>query len=380
MKMQVQKYLEDNGLQALVDEFNMVVTDYPDRVVLNYNQIDSPRFHPICDECRALILRKDTWEVMARSFDRFYNVGEGESWKDFPVEKARIDEKLDGSLISVYYDGEWQASTRKMAFAEGGTAFGITFRQIFDKAVKNTRLMWYLDQQENKNFTYVFELTSPMNRVVTPYEDTSVTLIGIRNNYNGYEIGKRALDYVSEQTDIARPKVFECDSIEDLQKQAADLNVMDEGFVLVVEQDGTFRRLKCKNPKYVAIAHMRDNGSISPRRILTLIVANEYKEYLGYFPEDEKYFDYVKDIYDESLARILKIWDVTKDKESQKEFALVVQEHSKYSYEQGILFKLRKDKQPLQEVIKGTDPKKLAKSLRLKEKFAKKFGVESEED
>lgn len=380
MKMEVQKYLEANGLQALVDEFNMVVTDYPDRVVLNYNQIDSPKFNPICDECRALILRKDTWEVMARSFNRFYNVGEGEVWKEFPIEKARIDEKLDGSLISVYFDGEWQASTRKMAFAEGGTAFGINFRQIFDKAVENTKLMSYLDEQENKNFTYIFELTSPLNRIVTPYDETSVTLIGIRNNLNGYEVGKKALDYVAEQTEVARPKVFECESIEDLQRQAAELNVMDEGFVLVVEQDGTFSRLKCKNPKYVAIAHMRDNGSISPRRILALVVTNEHGEYLGYFPEDKKYFDFVEKVYNETITRITELWNVAKDIESQKDFAITVQKQSKYSHEQGILFKLRKTNQPLSDIIKSSDPKKLAKSLHLKEKFAKEFGLKGEED
>ena len=57
MKMNVQKYLEENGLKKLQEEFKIVVTDYPDRVVLNYDQIDSPRFNPICDECRGLILR-----------------------------------------------------------------------------------------------------------------------------------------------------------------------------------------------------------------------------------------------------------------------------------------------------------------------------------
>ena len=94
--MNVQKYLKEYGLDKLVEEFSIIVTDYPDRVVLNYNQIDSPRFHPVVDECRALILRKGTWEVMARSFDRFYNVGEGEAWKDFDFSYARFDEKLDG--------------------------------------------------------------------------------------------------------------------------------------------------------------------------------------------------------------------------------------------------------------------------------------------
>jgi len=71
--MQVQKYLKEHGLEKLKSEFSIVVTDYPDFVVLNYNQITSPRFNPIVDECRALILEKGTWKVLCRSFDRFYN-------------------------------------------------------------------------------------------------------------------------------------------------------------------------------------------------------------------------------------------------------------------------------------------------------------------
>jgi hypothetical protein len=375
MKMKVQEYLEANGLQALVDEFNIVVTDYPDRVVLNYNQIDSPRFNPICDECRALILQKDTWDVLARSFDRFYNVGEGEDWKDFPIQEARIDEKLDGSLLSLYNDGEkWCVSTRKMAFAEGGTAFGLTFAELFNEATQGTTINGYIATQK-KGHTYVFELTSPMNRIVTRYDDTSITLIGIRSNEDGYEVGKEGLDRRAFDMGVARPKVFKGESIEDLQEQAAALNVMDEGFVFVVEtDDGSFRRLKCKNPKYVAIAHLRDNGSISPRRIMTLVMANEHAEYLGYFPEDTKYFDFVEEIYLDSITRIANLWKEVKDIESQKDFALTIQKKAEYKYETGVLFQLRKDKtKEISDIIKDIDPKKLTKSLQLKEKFGKMF-------
>jgi len=80
--LNVQEYLIKNGLQKLQDEFHIEVKEYPDRVTLNYSQIDSPKFNPICDECRGLILRKGTWEVMAMSFVRFYNFAEGIEEKD----------------------------------------------------------------------------------------------------------------------------------------------------------------------------------------------------------------------------------------------------------------------------------------------------------
>lgn len=378
--MLVQQYLEDNGLDKLVEEFKIVVTDYHDRVVLNYNQIESPRFNPICDECRALILEKGTWKVLARSFDRFYNFGEGEGWKDFPVSSSRVDEKLDGTLISVYYDqDEWSVATRKMAFAEGLTAFGINFRDLFDRAVENTNVMKWLETAD-KYITYVFELTSPMNRIVTPYEDTSVSLIAARHNVTGDELGTSYLDNIASGMKVNRPKKFTSDTIETLLEMASGLNAMDEGFVLVHEQDGSFRRMKCKNPKYVAIAHLRENGGLSPRRILALIMSNDYEEYLGYFPEDRSYFEFVKEIYDESVKNISDIWEQTKDIESQKDFALTIQGKVKYQYELGVLFKMRKKELSVLEVLKDTDPKKLSLSLSLKGKFAQKFGVNTEEE
>ena len=75
--MKVIEYIKQHGLESLNTDFGIKINEYDDIVVLNYNQIESPKFHPICDECRALILEKGTWKVLARSFTRFFNVGEG---------------------------------------------------------------------------------------------------------------------------------------------------------------------------------------------------------------------------------------------------------------------------------------------------------------
>ena len=157
--LEVQKYLKENWLEKLKEEFGIVVTQYEDRVVLNYNQIESPRFIKLVDECRGLILKKDTWEVMAMSFVRFYNLGEGSDPKDgldvqrissnktddchlfreFNIANTIIQEKLDGSIISLYWDNnDWCVSTRKLAFAEGQTNLGRSFKEVFWDAASKT--------------------------------------------------------------------------------------------------------------------------------------------------------------------------------------------------------------------------------------------------
>ena len=71
--MQVQKYLKEFGIEALKQEFGIKVKEYEEGLcVLNYDQINSPKSHPIVKECRSLILDKE-FNVVSRSMDRFFN-------------------------------------------------------------------------------------------------------------------------------------------------------------------------------------------------------------------------------------------------------------------------------------------------------------------
>ena len=383
--MNVQKYLEENSIEKLQQELFIVVTDYPDRVVLNYNQIESPRFDPICDECRALILRKGTWEVMARSFQRFYNVGEDPNTKNFLVSQARIEQKIDGSLMSVYWDGTtWCVSTRKKAFAEGTTVFGRRFADVFQEAASKTSLWTFLDENTvYQRFTWVFELVSPETRVVTPYPEPHISLITVRDNVTGNELTGRELDNYAKLMHVDRPLSYKFTTLEETIEAANKLAAMDEGFVLVEETPGLPHwRLKCKNGKHLAIAHMRENGNISPKRILKLVMENEVEEYLSYFECDKPYFDLVQEKWNDSVKRIEGLFAQYNPLESQKEFALSIIPKTVYDFEKGVLFEMRKGK-PMQAIFKAmgeTAPRKLADSMSLKEAIAKKFKVVIDEE
>ena len=402
--MEVQKYLKEHGIQKLQDEFAIMVTTYPDRVVLNYNQIESPRFHPICDECRALILRKDTWEVMARSFDRFYNWGESIGDNSPPVGTQRIaafgedqvykffdlydktisvQEKVDGSLISIYNDGEkWCASTRKMAFAEGQTTFGRTFAEIFWAIANQHDLIRKLEVGGCKDYTMVFELTGPENRVVTPYAEPNITLIGGRlNKEDMRELFSYELDDTAQQWGINRPKTYTVHNAEELITLVESFPSMEEGVVLVIQSaNGSHWRVKCKNPKFVAIAHMRENGNISPKRILTLIMENDHFEYLKYFPEDERYFRFVEGEYLSTINRMKSVYREVIGIADQKTFALTMMPKMVYSFEKGILFAIRKNGGTIEQELLDIGAKKISQSMGLRGKFAKMFGIETEEE
>ena len=383
--MKVQEYLKANGLKKLQDELKIEVREYPDRCVFNYSQIDSDKHNPIVQECRALILEKETWKVIARSFDKFLNIFEDENTKDFPISKARIEEKRDGSLCNVFfYNNQWNVATRSMCYAEGTLPIGLTFRQLFDKAVEKTSLWVTLDEiPGSKNITWIFELTSPLNRVVTPYLETSITLIGARNIITDKELKGEYLDAIAKIIHVNRPKSFQFTTLEETLEFLKTLKNLDEGFVMTYESEDKFWRLKCKSEKYLAIAHLRNNGVLSAKRVLTLVVKNEQAEYLQYFDCDRPYFDYVENIWKNILNNITTLYEKYGGLESQKEFALTIIPLCKNDWEKGILFEMRKRNITLSKVVREMDVQacnRLAKAINLKGKLSKEFGVIVEDD
>jgi hypothetical protein len=192
--MLVQDFLREHeglsGLVALKEEFGISYSEkYDDIVVLNYSQIDSQahKHNPLVKECRGLILEKNSWRTLARSFDRFFNYGECPDADKYDITKAHVLEKLDGSLItSFWYRDQWNFATRKMAYAEGLTVTNVSFRQVIDKAF-DISVFNKLDDHYKEQYCFIFELTSPETRVVKRYPNYRLTLIGMRNKIDGTE-------------------------------------------------------------------------------------------------------------------------------------------------------------------------------------------------
>ncbi len=122
--METISFIQEHGLDALKEELGIKIKPYEDFgiVVLNYSQIDSPKTHPVVMECRGLILDSETFQPLCRTFKRFFNFGEApETYVDFLIENSVAYDKLDGSLIKIWYHPKtdrWYCGTRGTAFAE----------------------------------------------------------------------------------------------------------------------------------------------------------------------------------------------------------------------------------------------------------------------
>ena len=323
--MQVIEFIKQNGLQALTEQFAISVKETDDLLMLNYNQIDSPKTHPIVQECRSLILEAGTLKVVSRSFDRFFNYGEALNvMPEIDWNRAVAYEKVDGSLIKIYcHNGHWYISTNGMVYGDSDCmGYGVTFKELVWKALickDDKDFQMKCNMFLSEGFTYIMELTSVENRVVKRYEGYKLHFLACRSNFSGNYIESEKIQALAFGANEI--KEYRFDTPEDCLRTARELKDLDEGYV--VYQDGV-PIAKIKSPAYVAVHHIRGEG-LNAKRIMQLVLVNEQDEYISYFPEDAEVFKpYVlaKSLLDHHMV---SVYDAIKDIEDQKEFAVKAQ-------------------------------------------------------
>src|SRR5690606_7483689 len=140
---------------------------------------------------------------------------------------------------------------------------------------------------------YVFEVVSPETRIVTPYPNYKAYLLTVKNNENGFDFVNCLDSIITNKVldQLNHPKRFHFKTVDEIVQACKDLPTLDEGYVCHQElSPGEIYRVKVKNPAYVAIFHLRENGCVSKRRITDIVMMNEESEYLKYFPEDMQFF------------------------------------------------------------------------------------------
>jgi hypothetical protein len=147
--------------------------------------------------------------------------------------------------------------------------------------------------------------------------------------------------------EIMMPKTYKASSIEDVQQMAANLPTLEEGYVCYVPLADKVRkawRLKVKNLAFLVVAHSKIKGALNSKRIINIIWAGEYQEYLTYFPQDSAVFQpYVK-AYHMLEVFIADCMEVLSYVVTMKDFAIVVNSNEllkTYSY---FLFGLKQGK------------------------------------
>lgn len=331
--LEVQNFIKsnENWRELLrMPPYSLRIQEDDNYVLLKYSQIDSDFSEKICLECRGIILEKATLRIVRLAFEKFFNFGEKYA-APIDWDSIIVREKIDGSLMSLWFDkGKWHLSTNGTLDAYTAPIEGIspykTYGELFDAAAQNSGLDY---SKLDKYCCYTFELVSPFNRVVIPYNETKLYHLSTRDMVS--------LNEIDDEIGVEKPRLYNLNSKEDCLKIVEEMDSSHEG-VVVLDRNGN--RVKVKTPLYFELHKKANNGNISVEKIVEIIRAGEQEEFLTYFPWYKETFDKIElrikfcnwmaALIDEAVEKWKKSNEkkFESDREMKKDFALLANEYS----------------------------------------------------
>lgn len=367
MKNLVSALMEDreDWLSFLQEEYKIKAVPSEDGrlVSLKYDQLESPMDVPVVCQCRGMVVDVKSKTVLAWPYDKFWNLGEGRA-ASVDWSTARVQEKLDGSLLILYWDptlGEWAVASSGHPTAGGrfGKSETQTFRQAFWDIWSDEG--YILPYPTDQGSTFMFELCAEENRVVVKHDRPKLVFHGARS-YSGQEYSQERLESTRHSYDWELVKSFPLTSAEECLTAAKTLNPAHaEGYVVV---DAQHNRVKIKSPNYVALHHMK--GEFSRRRAVELWQTGETSELVLHFPEFAAEIEEVHwkldAIAEEAWMYLGDIWTARPWPE-RKEFATIVKDKPFSSVAFKLYGKQNVEEADISRVLKGQTTASLERLL-----------------
>ena len=293
---------ENNDWESYLNDLDIKVRFSDDNSFAIFNYSFGADFsNKIVQEARGIIIDLKGLKVACWPFRKFGNYTE-EYCDDIDWSTARVQEKLDGSIVKLWYNNysnEWQWSTNGVIDAKLSDSSSLLSKTFYDIIIKANNFKDIDLISLDKNKTYIFELVGPENCIVVHYDDIYLYHIGTRNNITGEES--------NDDIGIEKPHEYKLQSFEETLEAVENLNrsnrVEHEGFVVV---DNNWNRIKIKNAEYLVMHHLANNGILvtSKSKILELLRSDDFneEEILRQYPEYEKIFNH----YKSEIARVEK--------------------------------------------------------------------------
>lgn len=246
--------------------------------------------------CRGLIIDNDC-NILNNPFPKFFNLGENEEMMihNLPAEIPSITEKLDGMLGILYREGDNPAIATRGRFDS----------PYAEWATNWLRLKGYCMEDFKPDYTYLFEIIYPGNKIVVDYGDRAeLALIAVRNNYNDSE-----LNHIKEAEELgfSYAKEFSPDSISGADKINGALKYLEkfkgteyEGFVCKYSNG---LRVKIKSLDYRRLSKILTG--ISAKDIWSSLKYGTLEQIIDNVPDE--LYGWIKNIEKELIASKMKI-------------------------------------------------------------------------
>lgn len=253
--------------------------------LLKYNIIMSDMSLPEVQEARGSIFRQNEegyWVCVCHPFDKFFNYGEPQSAVNrIDWSTASVQQKVDGSLIKMWYDYDgWIISTNGSIDAFkikcGDTTYGALVEQVIDRIPNFLKML-------DRDYTYMFELTSPFNHIVVRYEGVNLWYLGRRNILNDEEDNKGL-----RLEGLKYPEVYPHHSLAECIAAAHQMGDDEEGYVVC---DANFNRIKIKGDEYLTLHKLRGNGPLTITRVIEMWQSDSLDDFVAYYYEFKPFID-----------------------------------------------------------------------------------------
>ena len=167
-------------IEQMVAEGYILVQKHPTEDIYIYNYSKScsleGKWNEATMQCRGVIVDKD-YNILARPFDKFFNYEEIEDKSIIPGGGAVAYEKIDGSLGIMYWIGETPYIATRGSFSSDQALHAT--KVLHTKYAKEIEVIKHL----RYNYTFLFEIVYPENRIVVDYGDLDdIILLAIINN------------------------------------------------------------------------------------------------------------------------------------------------------------------------------------------------------
>ena len=317
------KLMKTENWEQLLEEKGISVVWDDKYLILSYKFLSCDFNDPVIRACRGVILKKENnlFRIVCAPFVKF-SYGREEWEKPIDWNSAKVRDKIDGCLMKAWFDGGWHLSTNNVidAFKAhlGDERAASSFGELFELTI-NEKFETWAERLLDRNFTYMFELASPYNRVVILYKESKVWYLSRRNMITLKEDD-------SDIDGLERPKLYNLTNINDTLKVVKSM--IDEEGVVVYDRD--FNRIKVKSDSYLVNHGLAHNNIITFNVVIDMIMNKSIDDYLAYFGDATGYITNILKTLKLAIDKLENTWyNLIKseaDKLSPKEFALKVRD------------------------------------------------------
>lgn len=346
------KWTDKELVANFLDVFGVNVKVTKPLYLFSYNTI-LVKWNDITKSCRGTILAyvNDKWIIVSRPWDKFYNHHEGHSgvyqeklFNDYVAENTcYLMQKADGTAIQLYWNpfvNQWDTSTLGTIDTANCYDYPFTFAELFWKIVDKYEFRVAFEMlsivHDTKEYTWLFELCSKYNRIVTKYPKDTVFIIGARHNQTGeyipYSDIKTCAGLLGCDLPMVVPLNVKLQNLNvvldfvEAEAVSTDYGMFPEGFVLY--NNGT-PVCKLKNSNYIAVHHLGGGDKGHARNcVISAFFAGNIDDIYAVLGDDmQEFVEKMRVWYLEKVHKINKvIADVSsKSFADKREYALYLQ-------------------------------------------------------